>query len=68
MKKFTFYGVRTLDETFYIDIEADSLEEAEEMLEEGDYEEYGHRTDYVDGSEEFNLIEDDSDEEETDED
>ena len=56
MKKFTFYGVRTLDEIFYVDIEAETLEEAYEILDEGEYKEYDHRTEYVDGTEEFNLI------------
>ena len=67
MKKFTFIGVRTLDETFYVDIEAETLEEAYEMLDEGEYSEYDHRTEYVDGSEEFELIEsEDTDEEDED--
>jgi hypothetical protein len=68
MKKFTFTGVRSLDETFYIDIEAETLEEAQEIIDEGDYEEYNHRTEYVDGSEEIQYYGDEEDDEEEEED
>jgi hypothetical protein len=63
MKTFRFTGLRTLDETFFIDVEAESLEEAQEIIDEGDgLDEYGHRTEYVDGSEEFEFLEEVGDE------
>ena len=58
--------MRTLDETFLIDVEAETLEEAQQMIDDGDYEEYDHRTEYVDGSEEIEYFGDDEDESEED--
>ena len=62
MKTFTFQGLRSLDETFLVDVEAETLEEAQQKIDDGDYEEYDHRTEYVDGSEEIEYFGDDEDE------
>ena len=40
MKTFTFQGLRSLDETFLVDVEAETLEEAQQKIDDGDYEEY----------------------------
>ena len=42
MKTYRFKGERTYIETFTIDVEAESLEDAQEMVDGGDYEEYDH--------------------------
>jgi hypothetical protein len=58
MKTYRFLGERTHIEYFTIDIEAESLEEAQEILKEGEYDEYRHYQESVDGSEkiEFQAI------------
>lgn len=50
MKTYRFKGERTYIETFLIDVEAESFEEAQEMIDEGDFEEYDHEQDFVGGS------------------
>jgi hypothetical protein len=50
MKTYRFKGERTYIETFTIDVEAESLEDAQEMVDGGDYEEYDHNQDFVGGS------------------
>jgi hypothetical protein len=63
MKTFRFNGVRTIDEFFTVEVQAESLEEAEKLIDEGDFDEFGHRQDYVDGSEEIEFDEEVVDEE-----
>lgn len=53
MKTFRFIGKRTYVEYFKIDVEAETKEEAEEIIEEGDYEEWGHSQEMIGSSEEI---------------
>lgn len=57
MKKYRFNGERQYIEYFTIEVEAESLEEAQEMVDDGDYEEFDHNQDFVGGSD---IIEFDS--------
>ena len=51
-----------------IDIEAETLEQAQQMIDDGDYDEYGHSQSYVDGSDEIEFDEEVDDDDEGDED
>lgn len=55
MKTFRFIGKRTYVEYFKIDVEAETLEEAKEIIEDGDYEEYGHSQDFIGNSDEIEF-------------
>ena len=68
MKTFRFRGFRSIDEDFMIDVEAETLEEAQAMIDDGDYEEYGHTQNYVDGSDEIEYDGDEDEEDDDDED
>ena len=71
MKTFRFRGFRSIDEDFTIDVDAESLEEAQKMIDDGNYDEYGHSQSYVDGSDEIEFdeeVEDDDDESDEDDD
>jgi hypothetical protein len=58
MKTFRFKGSRIIEETFLIDVEAETMEEAQSLVDNGDYEEFDHNHDsYGDGDEiEFDQI------------
>jgi len=69
MKKFTVVGVRTIDEYVTYTVEAETEEEALEMVEDGEVEDNGDHWHKDTGSgEDFYIQDDESDEEEEDED
>lgn len=55
MKTFRFIGKRTYVEYFKVDIEAETLEEAKEVLNEGDFDEYDHQQEFVSSSDEIEF-------------
>lgn len=55
MKKFRFKGERQYIEYFTIDVEAETLEEAQKIVDEGEYEEYDHNHDFIGGSDEIEF-------------
>jgi hypothetical protein len=59
MKRFIYRGERTYIEHFNIVVEAETKEEADQMIEDGDYEESDHSQNFVGGSDdlEFELEE-----------
>jgi hypothetical protein len=58
MKTFRFTGSRIVEETFLIDVSAETIEEAQNLIDEGDYEEFDHNHDlFGDGDKiEFDRI------------
>ena len=69
MKKFTVVSVRTIDEYVTYTVEAETEEEALEMVEDGEVEDNGDHWHKDTGSgEDFYIQNDESDEEEEDED
>ena len=67
MKKFTVVGVRTIDEYVTYTVEAETEEEALEMVEDGEVEDNGDHWHKDTGSgEDFYIQDDESDEEEED--
>ena len=57
MKTFRFKGERQYVEYFTIDVEAETLEEAQEIIDEGEYEESDHNHDFIGGSDEIEFDE-----------
>jgi len=56
MKTFRFEGKREYVEYFTIDVEAETLEEAQELIDGGDYEENDdHSQEFVGGSDEITF-------------
>jgi len=69
MKKFTVVGVRTIDEYVTYTVEAETEEEALEMVEDGEVEDNGDHWHKDTGSgEDFYIQDDESEEEDEDED
>lgn len=52
MKTFRFEGKREYVESFIIDVEAETLEEAQELIDGGYYEEKDHNQDFIGDSDE----------------
>lgn len=57
MKTFRFKGERQYVEYFTVDVEAETLEEAQEIIDSGEYEESDHNHDFIDGSDEIEFDE-----------
>ena len=69
MKKFTVVGVRTIDEYVTYTVEAETEEDALQMVEDGEVEDNGDHWQKDTGSgEDYYIQNDDSDEEDEDED
>lgn len=69
MKKFTVVGVRTIDEYVTYTVEAETEEEALELVENGEIEDNGDHWHKDTGSgEDFYIQDDESDKDDTDED
>ena len=69
MKKFTVVGVRTIDEYVTYTVEAESEEDALQLVEDGEIEDNGDHWQKDTGSgEEYYIQNDDSDEEDDDDD
>lgn len=68
MKTFRFKGIRQIEEDFIIEVDAETLEEAQSMIDEGDFDEFGHQQSYVDGSEEIEFDEEVGDDDSDDDD
>jgi hypothetical protein len=69
MKTYVYKGERTYVEYFTVEVDAESREEADELIEGGDYEETGHYQDFVGDSDEIEFSHEvgDDDDEDTDE-
>lgn len=58
MKTFRFEGQRKYVEYFTVDVDAETLEEAKEIIDNGDYEENDdHEQSFLGGSDEIKFIE-----------
>lgn len=55
MKTFRFQGKREYVEYFTIDVEAETLEEAQQMIDDGDYEESDHNQDFISDTDEIEF-------------
>jgi hypothetical protein len=55
MKIFRFKGERQYIEYFAVDVEAETLEEAQEIIDEGEYEESNHNHDFLYGTDEIEF-------------
>lgn len=56
MKIYQFEGKRTCIEYYTIEVEAESFEEAQELVDNGDYEETDHETQCIDGEDSIEFI------------
>jgi hypothetical protein len=68
MKTYVYKGERTYVEYFTIEVDAETREEADELVEGGDYEESGHYQDFVGDSDEIEFSHEVGDDDEGDED
>jgi hypothetical protein len=57
MKTYRFKGERQYIEYFDIEVEANSLEEAQELIDNGEYEEINHNQDFIGDSDEIEFDE-----------
>lgn len=71
MKTFIYRGERTYVETFIVKVDAETQDEADQMIEDGDYEEEGHSQEFVGDSDslefESMIVYDEDEDEEDDE-